>query len=236
MMASSSSVTWSAHIRIIFQLYGLPDPLLLLDDQPWPKDRWNSHTKTLVTAYHETAWREKALSNYKLQYLNVQCTGLSGRPHPVLLWVQTTQDVAIVRPLIKMLCGDYLCYDYLSHDRGIDSHCRLCSSYTHTAPVENIEHILTQCKATRDTRQKRLVVLLNTVAYPYSSNRLLSNPSSVHLTQFILDCSSLNLPTDTRVSPDHPAFIDITRQCSYYVYAIHKDRTRQLKALGLLGK
>ena len=208
-----------------------------MDNPPWPKDRWSSYTKTLVTAHYEKAWREKAYKNYKLKYLNVQCTGLSGRPHPVLLWVQTTQDVAIVRPLIKMLCGDYLCFDYLSHDRGMDSHCRLCSSQcTDTAPVENIEHLLTKCIATRDTREKRLVTLLNTIAYPYSNNCLLSNPSTVHLTQFILDCSSLNLPADTRVSPDHPAFIDITRQCSYYVYAIHKDRTRQLKALGLLGK
>ena len=83
-MSSSSSVTWSAHVRIIFQQYRLPDPLLLLSGQPWPKERWKSHTKTAVTAFHEAVWRDKAANNYKLKYLNVQCTGLSGRPHPVL--------------------------------------------------------------------------------------------------------------------------------------------------------
>ena len=238
MMASSSSVTWSAHVRILFQQYSLPDPLELLSGQPWPKERWKCRTQTAVRAYHEAVWRDKAASNYKLQYLNVQCTGLSSRPHPVLSWVQTTQDVEIVRPHIKLLCGDYLCYDYLSHDRGTDPQCRLCSSMSNqvTAPVEDIEHILTQCLATSDAREERLVILLNTIAYPCSENNLLLNPSSKTLTQFILDCSSLNLPNDTRISPDHPAFIDITRQCSYYVHAVHKHRTRQLKSLGLLGK
>ena len=237
MMATSSSVTWSAHVRLIFQQYSLPDPLLLLDGQPWSKERWKSHTKTAVTAFHEAVWRDKAASNYKLQYLNVQCTGLSGRPHPVLSWVQTTQDVEIIRPHIKLLCGDYLCYDFLCHDRGSDPHCRLCSSLSgHTGPVEDIEHILTKCLATSDTREDRLVILMNTIAYPCSDNNILLTQSSKVLTQFILDCSSLNLPNDMRISPDHPAFIDITRQCSYYVHAVHKQRTRQLKALGFLGK
>ena len=227
-------MTWSAHVRIIFQQYS---PLLLLSGQPWSKERWKSHTKTAVTAFHEAVWRDKAASNYKLQYLNVQCTGLSGRPHPVLSWVQTTQDVEIIRPHIKLLCGDYLCYDFLCHDRGSDPHCRLCSSLSgHTGPVEDIEHILTKCLATSDTREDRLVILMNTIAYPCSDNNILLTQSSKVLTQFILDCSSLNLPNDMRISPDHPAFTDITRHYSYYVHAVHKQRTRQLKALGFLGK
>ena len=238
MMANSSSVTWSAHVRIIFKQYSLPDPLVLLDSPPWPKERWKSHTIIAVTAYHEAAWRHRAASNYKLQYLNVQCTGLTGRPHPVLSWVQTTQDVEIIRPHIKILCGDYLCYDYLHHDRGTDPQCRLCSSLVcdGPAPVEDIEHLLSICRATRETRENRLVILLNTIAHLCRDNSLVLNQSSSLLTQFVLDCSSLNLSPDFRISPDHPAFTDITRQCSYYVHAVHRDRKRQLKNLGLLGK
>ena len=129
-----------------------------------------------------------------------------------------------------------LCYDFLSHDRGIDPYCRLCSPLpSHEAPVEDIEHLLTRCRATRDTRDSRLAHLLNTIAYRYCDNSLLSNVQPALLTQFLLDCSSLNLPNDVRISHDHPSFTDITRQCSYYVYAIHKDRIRQLKVLGFLG-
>ena len=106
-MSSESYLTWSAHMRILFLLYNLPDPLLLLDSPPWPKERWKQHTRVAVTSYHENLLRSKAANNYKLQYFNVQATDLSARPHPVLAWVLTTQDVVIVRPHIKILEGDY---------------------------------------------------------------------------------------------------------------------------------
>ena len=41
-MSDNSSVTWSAHGRILFQLYNLPDPLLLLDSPSWPSERWKT--------------------------------------------------------------------------------------------------------------------------------------------------------------------------------------------------
>jgi hypothetical protein len=57
------------------------------------------------------------------KYMNLQVTGLLGRPHPVLVWVLTTQDVVKVQPHLKMLAGDYFCYTYLAYDRGTDPHC-----------------------------------------------------------------------------------------------------------------
>ena len=108
MMTDSSSLTWSAHVKILFQLYNLPDPLILLDCQPWPKETWKQHTKAAIISHHESALRQTASRNMKLQYLNVQATGLTGRLHPSLSWVLTTQYVCTVRPHIKMLAGDYL--------------------------------------------------------------------------------------------------------------------------------
>ena len=119
MMSDNSSLTWCANVRIIFCLYQLPDPLQLLDTTPWSKERWKSHTNIAVLSYHEKLWRHKAVDNYKLKYLNVKCIGLSSKLHPILSWVLTTQDVVTVRPHIKMLAGDYLCYDFLSHDREV---------------------------------------------------------------------------------------------------------------------
>ena len=141
MMSNSKSLTWAAHVRAVFSQYSLPDPLQLLSSVPWSKERWKSHVTALVISYHEASLREQAASNTKLQYLNVKCTGLIGKPHPILTWVQTTQDVATVRPHVKMLAGDYLCYAFLSHDRGLDLHCRLCSPPTsHPKQVEDYEH------------------------------------------------------------------------------------------------
>ena len=234
-MADSNSVTWSAHARILFQLYNLPDPLILLSTPPWPKDRWKLHTRAAVTGHHEAAMRLKASCNYKLRYLNIQATSLITKPHPILSWVMTTQDVLIVQPHVKMLAGDYLCYEHLAHDRGLDPHCRLCiAHFKNQAPAETMEHLLTRCKATSDTRDAKLPDLLNIVAKYSPSNRLLSKPAHSQLAQFILDCTSLNLSPETRISPSNPGFISITRQCSSLVHALHKDRKRQLKAMGLL--
>ena len=234
-MSDSSSLTWSAHVRILFLEYNLPDPLMLLDSPPWPKESWKNYTNIAVTSKHEENLRRKAKGNSKLNYLNVQATGLSGRPHPVLSWVLTTHDVVIVRPHIKMLSGDYLCYAHLAHDRGVDPHCRMCEQITHLpAPTEDMVHVLTRCRATADTRGRLIPDLLNILAIHVPNNSLLSGFTHELLTQFILDCTSLNLSVNVRVPPSHPGFNMIARQCSSLVYAIHKDRSRQMKAMGLL--
>ena len=231
-----NSVTWSAHVRILFRIYNLPDPLTLLCSLPWPKERWKSHTKTAVLAYHEAVWRNKAADNPKLTYLNVEATGLNSRPHPMLSWILTTQDVMLARPHIRMLAGDLLCYSYLDHERGIDPHCRLCQALSpHPAPAEDYEHILTRCRATTDTRCSKLPGLYNTIAQFNEHHKLLTMSSHPVLTQFIIDCSSLNLPADTRIPSDHPGHAEISKQCSIFISAIVKERTRQLTTMGPLG-
>ena len=133
--------------------------------------------------------------------------------------------------------SDYLCFDFLHHDRGVEPNCRLCQAVIDDdpAPVEDYSHILAGCRATADTRFDKLATLLNTVLYYDQSNSILASPSAKLLTQFILDCTSLNLPPDTRISSEHPGFTNIVRQCSIMINAVHKDRRRQLNAMGLLG-
>ena len=95
----------------------------------------------VITSHHEADLRKMALQNYKLRYLNVQTLGLTTRVHPVIGWVQTTQDVAIVRPHIRMLAGDYLCGEYFACDRGLDPQCKLCRSPSGLlSPPEDLEH------------------------------------------------------------------------------------------------
>ena len=135
-----------------------------------------------------------------------------------------------------MLSGDYQCFAYLAKDRGADPSCRLCLGLSNQSvtPSEDISHILTQCRATADTRGKYTPELLNTVAIFFPEHRILTCSLPNLLTQFMLDCSSLNLASDLRIPSDHPSFIPITRQCSVMIHSIHRDRCRQLKAKGLL--
>ena len=172
-MSDENSLTWSAHIRLLFLLYNLPDPLHLLDSPPWPRERWKMHTRIAVTSHHERLLRSKASTNIKLKYLNVQTSGLSGRSHPMLTSVHTTQDVTRLRPHIKMLSGDYLSYVNLDHDRSIGPHCRMCQLISeHPAPPEDLTHILTSCRATTDTRSRIMPTLLNAISDHYPSNTI----------------------------------------------------------------
>ena len=149
-MSDTHSITWAAHVRLLCDLYELPDPLSLLQNESaWPKVVWKNWCVTKIRAYHEKLWRHKALTNSKMRFLNIQLTGLSGRHHPALSAVYTTRDAERLRPHLKMLTGDYLTYSRLAQDNiyGGDPSCRICRSTQpphHPAPSETIEHIITQ--------------------------------------------------------------------------------------------
>ena len=51
------------------------------------------------------------------------------------------------------------------------------------------------------------------------------------LCQFLLDCTSLNLPNNTRVNINDPAVTEIFKQCRKLVAAIHAERLRRIKEL-----
>ena len=137
-----------------------------------------------------------------------------------------------------MLAGDYLCYHHLAHDRGIEPFCPLCrvqNTPSEQTPIEDIVHLLSQCNGTKDTRDRLVPDLLNTVASYFPDNLLLCSPTHAQFCQFLLDCTSLNLPNSLRIPCDHPGFNQITRQCSNLIFAIHRQRNKQLKRLGCIS-
>ena len=144
-----------------------------------------------------------------------------------------SQEVQRSTVHLKMLSGDYPCSSYLGNDRNQDTSCQLCQSLfpQHPAPSEDMVHVLTMCRATRDTRTKIIPELLNLISQHFPSTPILQNPSNKHLTQLILDPTSLNLPIMIRISPNHPALHLVLTLCRHMSFALHKDRTRQLKKL-----
>ena len=201
-MADQTSVTWSAHLRTLCLKYRLHDPLQLLQSgQVWKKQKWTELTRTLVTVHHENELREKSKSNSKMKYLNVQIQGLSGIPHPALLNISNTQDIMMLRHHIKIFAGDFLTAERLAADNGSDHKCKL-----RHAQVEDLDHVLTQCRASTDIRERILPELINTVLQAQPGCSILLSPvQAQHLTQFILDCTSLNLPSSCRVVVHNPA-------------------------------
>ena len=225
-MAGEKSATWSAHVRRLTYMYDLPNPLSLLEGTLWTKEQWRDLCHARVRIYHEKKLRQKSRGNHKLIYMNIDTIGLSGCMHPSIQNLTNTQAVETARPHIRMLAGDYPCFANLSSDRGSDPKCRLCQGCS----FESVEHILTECTGTKEPRDRILPELLNAVCSFVPENKILQlPPNHAIMTQFILDCTSLNLPNGYRVSPAREGLTEIFRICRQFCFAVNAQRTRLLK-------
>ena len=151
---------------------------------------------------------------------------MSGRRHPALSGLITTNDVKKSRSHLKMLIGDLLTYEKKSEQSGGSPNCRLCSE----GEKENICHILTVCSAYCEIRLRILseysYLCLNSISGVHFSEILCDNQT---LCQFILDPSSINLKT--RVALNDPlldAFYQISRDICF---SINERRIKMLNDL-----
>ena len=145
-MCNNNSTTWANHVQILCQKYGLPSPLSLLQTPAWPKEDWDTLLKTRIVSWHKRALRQDSATNSKIHFLNVQLYGLTGRCHPALQGILTTQDAKKLRLHLKFLTGDFMSNKRLSLDKPtISSACSLCNS-----PLDSTSHILVSCRSTSD--------------------------------------------------------------------------------------
>ena len=226
-MCDNNSTTWSNHVQLLCLRYGFPPPLSLLQSSPPPsKEAWNSLVKSRVTIWHEQKLRKAASNNSKMKYLNVELSGLSGRHHPILQNICTTQEAKKLRLHLKFLTCDFLTNERLSIDRPtLNPACDLC-----LASIDSIEHVLVSCRATSDIRSRLYPELCNAVAQVLPDcNILLYHPPPSILAQFILDCSSLNLPNSIRVPTHNPGITSIYRVSRDWCYGISSERSRLLR-------
>ena len=229
-MTDNSSTTWSAHVRLLSRKYNTPDPLLVIQ-QPssFTKESWRTLIHTKVRAYHERELREQASRNSRMRFLNVQTTGLTGRSHVALQGIITTRDVAKLRSQLKLLCCDLVTGETLGRQQGGDSSCKLC-----LAPLESTEHLVTTCRPLSHIKERLLPELLNVVKDIAPNCRILADPHSEHLTQFLLDCTSLNLPNGYRLSPENKDILKVFKISRDWCYTLIKERASQIKALQIV--
>lgn len=220
-MSSQKSTCWSAHVRLVCQMYGLPDPLSLMQQPAITKAQWKTLVKVKITAFHEAELRQRALKSESLKYFNVQLLGLTGRPHQVIMSANDKRSIEKLRIHLKFLTGDFLSYAKLARNQGGDPYCRLC-----LAPVENTQHILTECRLTANVKERLYPELVNLVAdiSPLSSLLDRSKTPNSLLTQFIIDPASMNLPNSHRISYQHPRLPDLYRLSRDWCYAVFKCR------------
>ena len=124
-----------------------------------------------------------------------------------------------------MLCGDYYSYATRSAQSGGSGHCRLCGFI-----LEDISHIL-NCPFTAKAKMNTMENLATAIKGTKIAIDFESLKNSEHFDQFILDCTSLNLPNNYRVNICDTAVFDIFKAARKVVHAIHSERLRQLKNL-----
>ena len=190
------------------------------------KEEWKTLITTRVTVYHEKQLREKAAKNSSLKFLNVQLLGLSGRPHPSLLGITETRQVQKLRSHLQLLTGDFPSFELIGYRQNSDQQCRLCLN-----PLESIQHILTECSATSDPRNRIFPELLNLVSAIDPNNQLLQpNISKCILTQFVLDPTSFNLGDEFRISFQNPRLHELFSLSRDWCYAVTSLRRKLLSS------
>ena len=164
-------------------------------------------------------------NNSIMRFLHVQAAGLSGRPHVALHGIVTTRDVVKLRSHLKLLCCDLVTGEMLAREQGGDPACRLC-----LAPLETTEHIISICRPLSHIREILYPELLNVVRDIAPDCKILIQPYSEHLTQFLLDCTSLNLPNGYRLSPENSDTLKVFKITRDWCFALISERFRLLRA------
>ena len=136
--------------------------------------------------------------------------------------IQTTRDCKKVRSHLKFLTCD------LVHHSPTSQACFLCNDCS----TVTTEHILVTCRALSEVRERIFPELINTVAQVQPLSGILSyNIPAPTLTQFVLDCSSFNLPDNIRIPVHNPRISEIYRAARDWCFAISNERSRLLKQI-----
>ena len=176
---------WSGLVRRTCLFYGLPDPLLYLQN-PWRPDRWRNHCKKIVVGYWETMFIRTVEDTPTLQYMDTSVASLT---IPMRGWqLAGLCSTKVIEATIVnwMILGVYFTQELLYKMKKVNSpNCLGCGGYM----KETLIHFLLHCKfydQIRETFLPKLVLLNSKVG------ELMDNEN--YLVLSILDPLSSKLP------------------------------------------
>ena len=153
--AKENSTSWFVSISKLCSLYGLPHPLILLDN-PVPKMLTKKLFKTKVLDFWQKHLRLSSSELDSLLYFKPEYMSLN-KVHPI--WSTCgSNSYEVTKAVIqaRFLSGRYRCEKLTTHfSAGSSPNCSICDDET----VGSIEHILTFCSALSDIRTEHLKAL-----------------------------------------------------------------------------
>ena len=138
----------------------------------------------------------------------------------------TTRDYLKTRCHLKFLCDDFYTYERKAKFQGGSPCCRLCADNLN----EDTVHIIATCTAYSDIRVRILDTMKRACleATPiFHVNDLFDD--NMLLTQFVLDCTSSNLPR--RINQECDLFSTILSLSRDLCFGIARTRLEKLKLL-----
>ena len=229
--ATISKGSWLHQIRRWCVLYSLPHPSTILSSPP-SKIQWKKLVKSKVVDYWEIVLREEAKSLKSLTYFKPDYMNIT-QIHPIFTYASNS-PICVIKATITalMLSGRYRCGALTRH---WDKHSNgICALHPQCQELEDIPHILKQCKALSATRLKLSFFTSEYVKqlHPELQDLILEycRPDHPQFSYFILDCSTL----PGVISIVQKLGKDILFHLFYFsrtwAYALHRER---LKLLGL---
>ena len=139
---------WSGLVKRTSALYGIQDPLELMQD-PWASGRWRNYCRNVIKNYWITTLHESSKSYSTLDLFDVSRLRLDA-PHPI--WIAAGRDsIATSQATIQMwlLLGCYNTQEKLAKmNKAKSPYCVLCpAQLSETAPIEDRVHFLLSCSA-----------------------------------------------------------------------------------------
>ena len=225
--SKASSKSWFISLRNTCLQYLLPHPLQLLDN-PLSKNEFKKLINSHVVDFWETKLRQESAPLPSLCYFHPEYMSLR-KPHK--LWLaagHNTYEVTKAVQQARFLSGRYRSNDLCKHWMPNNSQ-GFCTSTTCIEQVETSEHILLQCRAYTDSRDRMKRMWLestNTTVHQLVLTAFNSPPTT--LMQYIVDPSTIpSVISATQLYGDEimDKMLHLART---WCYVIHRDRMRRI--------
>ena len=238
--------SWFSQIKLITQLYLLPDPLLLLQT-PSSKVEWKKLCKAKVVSYWEEKLRADILKLPSLKYFSPQFMSLQ-EPHPLWTCAESGYEVKKAVVVANMISGRY-CSDYhvrhwsRTNPEGL---CQLCLASAHSSdlplndaavtPLGTLEHLLLECEYLESTRDECSKIWVKYVSENPSISDIIPimNGSVRPTLQFLLDPTTCPNVISTVQSHGRGILCHLLYLCRLWCYSLHLRRQKSLKLLNII--